>query len=259
MKYKQLITGLVIGSMLGAGASVFAQGSLVPAQIADYISFTFNGKHKALDSEYTVLMYKDRTYVPARFIAENLGAQVKWDDGMKIISIVKEEPKEEVKKTDKEEPKEEPKKEEDKKSEDKKEEQKEEKKSSIDYKKLPISQTIGDVWISVTGISIDEDDKVASVYIKVENKASTPVQIDQRSAKIIAGDKTYKQEDVRAIYDIDPTWFNDIKKDDEINGVIKMPIPTKKDEPWKNITLTFKLRQNDGTQKETELKFDIAL
>ncbi|PWK04981.1 copper amine oxidase N-terminal domain-containing protein [Tumebacillus permanentifrigoris] len=42
------------------------------------IHFLFDGNEKLLDSEYRALMYNDHVYVPVRFVAENLNANVQW-------------------------------------------------------------------------------------------------------------------------------------------------------------------------------------
>ena len=48
---------------------------------------TVNGKTIVLDQAATIL--NGRTVVPARFIAENLGGKVDWDDPTKTVTITK--------------------------------------------------------------------------------------------------------------------------------------------------------------------------
>lgn len=88
MKYKQLVIGLVLGSMItGAGAAAASQSTAISAFLKDGITFKFNGEEKKLEDGYSVLNYKNSTYVPARFVAEELGATVKWDNKTQTISI----------------------------------------------------------------------------------------------------------------------------------------------------------------------------
>ncbi|WZL73581.1 copper amine oxidase N-terminal domain-containing protein [Clostridiaceae bacterium 35-E11] len=236
-KYKQMITGIIIGSMVSAGGAVFAESpSVVFARIMNAIQFEFNGEIKEISKEYTVLNYKDRTYVPARFIAENLGAEVKWDEKTNTISMVTKQEKERNEKED----------------------EKETEIPKIDYGKLPMKQRINDIWVEITGITIKEEDKVAWVYLEVENEAGAPIMVDQRRTRIIANEKTYKQEDTHDAHPYDKRWFNNVKEDEKVTGFIKMPI-WERGEEWEDITLILKIIQNDGSQKETEVEFNIAL
>jgi Copper amine oxidase N-terminal domain. len=88
MKYKQLVIGVLLGSMItGAGAAAASQSTTITAFLKDGILFKFNGEEKKLEDGYSVLNYKNSTYVPARFVAEELGATVTWDNKTQTISI----------------------------------------------------------------------------------------------------------------------------------------------------------------------------
>ena len=51
------------------------------------VSFTFDGVNRPLPAGYTVLSYQDHTYVPARFVAEQLGAKIDWNESTKTVGI----------------------------------------------------------------------------------------------------------------------------------------------------------------------------
>ncbi|WP_018130744.1 copper amine oxidase N-terminal domain-containing protein [Effusibacillus pohliae] len=74
-KHKQLIAGLVMGGVIASAGAAFADG---PVHFVNF-KFKFDGVEKSLPEGFTVLEYNGRTYVPARFVAENLGAKVDWD------------------------------------------------------------------------------------------------------------------------------------------------------------------------------------
>jgi len=79
MKRKRLlILGIAIGLLLSVSVQVFAAPAIekIEAYINHEMNFTFNGKDTPLPEEYEVLVYKDRSYVPVRFIGDNLGAEV---------------------------------------------------------------------------------------------------------------------------------------------------------------------------------------
>ncbi|CAG7626163.1 DUF4309 domain-containing protein [Paenibacillus allorhizosphaerae] len=83
---KKIILGLILGIGLTATTGVFAsniiQTTLFPAK------FLFNGAPKeANGNEYVVLNHNGHVYVPVRFVAESMGALVKYEDTTKTISI----------------------------------------------------------------------------------------------------------------------------------------------------------------------------
>lgn len=87
-KYKQLIAGIMIGSIV-SGVGVVSAAPSISALMVDYIKFKFDGTEKRVPDGYTVLMYQDRTYVPARFVAENLGFNVGWDGTTSTVTVEK--------------------------------------------------------------------------------------------------------------------------------------------------------------------------
>lgn len=85
--YKQLIIGIVIGSFVSTAGAVLAASSSVTALLANHIKFTFDGVQKKLPQGYAVLNYEDRTYIPTRFVAEQMGAKVEWDAETETVII----------------------------------------------------------------------------------------------------------------------------------------------------------------------------
>lgn len=73
---RKWISGFIVGLFLASTTLASAGTQQITVQDASQVKFTFNGVKKSVPSGYTVLMYQDRTYVPARFVAENLGANV---------------------------------------------------------------------------------------------------------------------------------------------------------------------------------------
>jgi hypothetical protein len=88
-KHKQLIAGVIIGSVISGTGVVFADQD-VSAVLSTSIRFKFNGQEK--QSPDGVLVYNGRTYVPARFVAEQLGANVTWDGNTRTVNITSGEP-----------------------------------------------------------------------------------------------------------------------------------------------------------------------
>jgi hypothetical protein len=83
---KRFILGLICGIGLTATTAVYAsdtiQTYLFPAK------FAFNGVTKEVDNkEYVVLNHQGHAYVPIRFVAENMGALVKYEESTKTIIL----------------------------------------------------------------------------------------------------------------------------------------------------------------------------
>ena len=55
--------------------------------VIDSDNATVNGEEITLDSP--AFIENDRTYTPIRFISEQLGASVEWDDAAKTVTITK--------------------------------------------------------------------------------------------------------------------------------------------------------------------------
>jgi hypothetical protein len=94
---KKFLMGLAIGIGLASTTAVYAsdtiQAYLFPEEIV------INGHFKKLDgTEYSLLNYNGHAYVPVRYIAENMGAYVEYEEGSayKRIGILHLEPKKPV-------------------------------------------------------------------------------------------------------------------------------------------------------------------
>lgn len=83
---KKTAMGVLAGLLLASTTAGFAAGNLT-ALDASHIKFKFNGSEKTVPSGYKVLMFEDRTYVPARFVAENMNATVDWDGNTNTVLI----------------------------------------------------------------------------------------------------------------------------------------------------------------------------
>ncbi|MCX7568719.1 stalk domain-containing protein [Tumebacillus sp. DT12] len=82
---KGLIAGIIIGAVV-AGTGVAAADQTVNAYLSSF-KFKFNGVEKQLPEGYTVLNYQNRSYVPARFVAESMGGNVEFDVATGTVNI----------------------------------------------------------------------------------------------------------------------------------------------------------------------------
>lgn len=93
---KKIVIGMVLGAGLTLSTAVYASEAI--QAIKYQVSFLFNGVSKQLDGdEYTVLNYNGHAYVPIRFVAESMRAQVAYNETEQQISITYGTPKEQNK------------------------------------------------------------------------------------------------------------------------------------------------------------------
>jgi hypothetical protein len=85
LKLKKFVLGLTCGIALSATTAVYASNTL-NAYIFP-VKYVFNGQSKELDSEYTTLNYNGHAYVPIRYVAENMGSFVGYDEKTQTIKI----------------------------------------------------------------------------------------------------------------------------------------------------------------------------
>ncbi len=82
---KKILLGIAIGIFLTVSTTVYASDSiqalLFPAKIK------INGQEKKLDSEYQILNVNGHAYVPIRYVAENIGINIGYDDNSRTIFI----------------------------------------------------------------------------------------------------------------------------------------------------------------------------
>lgn len=82
---KKFILGFSCGIALTATTAVYASDTV--QAIFFPVKYVFNGQNKELNSEYTTLNYHGHAYVPVRFVVENMGGEIRYDESSKNILI----------------------------------------------------------------------------------------------------------------------------------------------------------------------------
>ncbi len=83
---RKFVLGLFIGVMLSCCTAAFASESVQAVLFNAKIKI--NDEIKELGSDYQILNYNGHAYVPIRYMAENTGANVEYDDATKTIFVV---------------------------------------------------------------------------------------------------------------------------------------------------------------------------
>lgn len=234
--------GILIGITIMMSAVVFANSN-VAALLSSHVTFFFNGEKKVLPQGYEVLTYNGRTYTPARFVAEELGAEVIWDPVTESIFITYEEGTNEDTEVLPKMP-------------DKEADQVAEKEETVDrnYQKLPIYRAGYEAIVTVTHVDLDTNATI--IYLEIEGR-NVPIQLNRGKSTMVVDGQIYGQSNQGRIVDpIDTRWYNDIREDEKVSGWIKFPAIS---ENTKNMTVNLEIFRNDGSNETTEFEFDIAL
>ena len=86
-KFRGVAMGFIAGALSMVTVTAFAAYAQVPTTVLNDVIFSFNGEKKASPSDQPVLNYNGYTYLPVRYIAEQLGADVDWDAATKLVSV----------------------------------------------------------------------------------------------------------------------------------------------------------------------------
>lgn len=234
-KRKLVGAGIALGIILTMSFQVFAASAIekIEAYANKEMNFEFDGKAVALPSEYEVIVYKDRSYVPARFVAENLGATVNWDNNTKKILFTKAQtstppsitlPAIET--------------------------------PSGNYKELPQTKDTLEYRLSVVSYYSEGQGVGDKLYLTLTNTSNYPIQLNQMATKIIADGVEYDMVPSEAA-DLDTKWYADIEADKTGEGYIRLPRSVK---DVKNLEIKFFVNYNSSAnEKEKPVTFQIDL
>lgn len=248
-KVKHITAGIIIGAICTTSIGALASSStLVNAWLTENVAFKFNDEYKTVPEEYKVFIYEDRTYVPVRFVAENLGATVDWDESSRTVKLSTPE----LKPSEEKEIEEENTEKENNLEESDIEESKENLQPERNYTKLPQTKTYKDMVVVATLVT--QDDNYTRVYLSIENKGNIPLQLVLSEMEAtVDGEKYTINNTPTHVWDI--KWYHDINNDETRDGYVTLP--TFNDEK-KEMNLKLTILYNDGSQKKEELEFDIA-
>lgn len=238
MKKQKILAGaLALGMVLGMGVQAFGAAAIekVQAYVNHEMRFQFDGEEAPLPTGYQVIVYEGRSYVPARFIAEKLGAEVEWNETTKVIAISSaaiakpEEPG------------------------------KEEEQTPVDktnYKKLPLTRDADKFRLSMTSFyKEDNSSNYDKLYLVLTNNGSTsPIVLEQSATVFQVGAKEYKVP-ADDYGQADQNWYQGVARDGEQSGFLLIPKGLKEESKF-SVVVT--VRSNgEYPAWEQELTFDV--
>ena len=121
------------------------------------------------------------------------------------------------------------------------------------YQKLPLARVLPALNIAVTGMI--EGDHYTRIYLELENKKETPLQLLHAQTTAIVDGKEYKTDDILHFV-LDQRWYQDLAHEELKDGYVMLPpLP----EDAREMLLKLKILYNDITQKTETMEFAIRL
>ncbi len=249
---RYLVLGLVLGILLTMSLSpISAATHTITAFLRPDFQFFFDGEAETPPEGQTVLVYEGRSYVPARFVAENMGGTVLWDEVGKNIFISLPEPVViEPEEPEVEEPKE--------------EEEPEVSQPSGNYRRLPVTSRTRDLTVTADLLTLSDSDNYTSggarvftsrLYLLVDNEGDYPIELRQVESRFIVDGVEFLTSDISPAY-YDTEWYEHIQADNDKEGYIVLPdIPEDSEE----MKVYLKFVTYDYLQTEREIVLDIRL
>lgn len=249
MKYKELICGIIIGTLGMTSITALADGKLVEALVSD-ITFKFDGVYKIPSgkqySDGVALNYNGRLYVQPQFLVEEFNADAEMDYINHTMNIVtRPEPTTKESTTEESTLKERPTR--------KYIEETTKSKDNSDYRSLPIEYSYAEMDITATLVQENSND--TRIYLRIKNKSDSPLYLKQSESILVVDGKDYYQTEVSGVQ-WSSVWDNNIEFEEVADSYITFrAIP----EDTKNLKLRVVVLVNDYTQKEIEVPFYINL
>lgn len=246
------IMGLVLGTTILASSIGFAAPEAIQAFNQPDFTIKVNGLTQVHPEGLKPVVYNNRTYLPAAFIAELLGAKVSFNSDTKTVSIEEDNndvilSQEKIKEYELEIEK----------LELEIEKLKHEKSSVSDnqsYSKLPARTTKDGYSIDIEGLSVREGDGRLFVTLK-NTSADYDIKLKPIDT-IIEIDGTKYTSESTISDSIGPELFKWIKRGDTLNAVIpfrKLP----EDKDIDKMTITIFLETNSINPKTSSIEFKV--
>ena len=246
---KALVVGFAAGAVcMMSVPAIAATYKNVEAMLLPEAMFKIDDKLVASPSDAPVLNYQGYTYVPVRFVAEQLGCEVTWDvisrqvriksPAPEVVERVIEKPVEKIVYVDKD--------------------------SSIEqgstvYYELPAKKSTSGYSITLKTVIMEDDEDYGAprrtrAYITLDNLNLDKVEVEQIETKLILDGKEHKMSNRDNLWD--DRWDDEYtKKDETIDGFFVFD-GIEADYKTGTLKVPIKITNDDGFKREVvEINF----
>ena len=245
------LLALTVVVLLSLSSFTYAAPRIVETYLQNDFLIKVDGEFKYHPEGLKPLIYENRTYLPASYIAQLLGASTTFDSATKTVNIVSGTQNTlEQNKIDEYENR-------IKELENEIKALKESNNTDSNYTKMPARLTQDGYKFTLEGLSIRDDGKDGRLYFTLKNEdADTGVKIKPLSTTIEADGKKYEAS---ALYqeNLDLDLFNWIRTDKEIQSFIPFSDLPEEDKDIKEMTVTIVMEINETYPKTEKLVFKV--
>lgn len=231
-KFRNAAAGFVAGALCMVSVTAFGAYSDVTAKLFNDVTFKFDGVATASPANQPVLNYNGYTYVPIRYVSDNLGATIDYDIATRVIDIqsdkktyIKEVPVEKIVYVEKDS---------------------DEAKSIVTYDSLPQKSKKNKHTVEVTSVSRDPFIGYTKIFLDVDNDNVVRCQMIPSKATLVVDGEEVNASKLVTRWD-DGWSTSDIQYDDSYEGYLLFDLI---DEEWTNADLTVTLREAGSTKDE---------
>ncbi|WP_313016326.1 stalk domain-containing protein [Acetoanaerobium noterae] len=245
------ILAATFGIIIGLTSLTYAAPTIVETYLQNDFLIKVDGEFKYHPEGLKPLVYENRTYLPAAYIAQLLGASTTFDSQTKTVNIVSksqsDENEDEILEYENRI----------KELEEKIKKLESSTSTSSDYSKLPVRITKNGYKLKLEGFSIDDDEGDGRLYFTLENDdVDTGLKINIMATTIEADGITYKAA-ARDSSFVDLKSFNWIELDDDMSTYIPFKdLP--KDNDIKEMTITVEIQTNQYQPKKEYVTFKVV-
>ncbi|WP_417204498.1 stalk domain-containing protein [Acetoanaerobium sticklandii] len=245
------ILAIALGLFVGLSTFSYATPKVVEAYLQNDFLIKVNGEFKYHPEGLKPLVYQNRTYLPASYIAQLLGANTTFDSDTKTVSInsnpdvgiEQEKIKEYEEKI--------------KILEEKIEKLESSTSANSDYTKLPARIAQNGYKLTLEGLSIREEGNDGRLYFTLENEdADTGVKIDAMSTIIETNTDKYEAS-FQFQENLDRDLFKWIRRNEELKTYIPFSKLPEDDKEIREMTVTVVLEINETYPKKETLTFKV--
>ena len=242
---------VTLGIVMVFASLTYATPKTVETYLQNDFLIKVNGEFKYHPEGLKPLVYENRTYLPAAFIAQLLGASTTFDSATKVVNINSS--------TNSDLDQQEIKKYEDKIKELEEKIEKLEVSSSADsnYTKMPARIVQNGYKLTLEGLSIREEGNDGRLYFTLENEdADQRVKIDAMSTVIETSTNKYEAS-FQFQENLDRDLYKWIGREEKLNSYIPFTKLPEEDKEIKNMTVTIFLETNENYPKTEKLVFKV--
>ncbi|SKB40227.1 Copper amine oxidase N-terminal domain-containing protein [Acetoanaerobium noterae] len=245
------ILAITLTMLIGISSFAYAAPKTIEAYLQNDFLIKVNGEFKYHPEGLKPIVYENRTYLPAAFIADILGASTTFDTSTKTVNIASQPQNSlDQNKIDEYENK-------IKELENKIKKLESSTQVTSDYANFPSRVSKDGYQLTVEGLSVRDDGRDGRLYFYLKNEdVNTGIKINSMATTIEANGKTYKASAMMQ-ENLDMKLFKWVQRTEDLKTFIPFSDLPEEDKDIKEMTITIEVEINQAYPKTETLVFKV--